>query len=718
MSSPSFAEELRGRDDKSLAELFSARPDLLSPVPSDVTALAARANSTPSLLRARDVLTQWQFDVLTAMVILNEPFSEIEVLQLVGKEAIKTIELLWQRGFAYKDGEKYRIPSNVRAVLGDFPAGLGPVSLEKISFKELKDAPEGALQILERMAWGPPRGQVADIKKANANLKWLISNKYLQAIDSQNVILPREVGLHLRGGKIFKELKPTQPKLAGIKRKQTNIDQAAIANISTMIRWVEELAHNWSDEPPTALRSGGLGVRDLKATAEHLGVSEECAGFVAEILYLAGLIVIDTDDQILPTVAFDAWLSREPEERWHNLVILWLQTSRVAGLIGKGDGKNVAALGPELDRSTIAALKKMTLNVLAENPEIDPDVESLSELLKWTSPTRANSEYMQWILREAEWLGITGQGSLSTFGSALLEGRDLGVKLALPSPVDHILIQSDNSAIAPGPLTVDLANAIGTIADIESRGGATVYRFSEGSIRRGLDHGQTGEQIKDFLKKVSRTPVPQPLEYLINDVSKRHGRLRVGVGSSYIRCEDEGLIQQIIHDKKLEDIHIRKLAPQVLISETDLHDLINALRDAGYLPAIENETGILISAPAIRRSKSRPKPPRIIGDPSVPSPALISSAVKALRAGDKATSNKPKVVPRTTANETLDILNQYIEEQASVTIGYADNNGGVSQKLIDPISISLGTLVARDHGTGEVAYFRIPRITGVAPAEK
>jgi predicted DNA-binding transcriptional regulator YafY len=62
------------------------------------------------------------------------------------------------------------------------------------------------------------------------------------------------------------------------------------------------------------------------------------------------------------------------------------------------------------------------------------------------------------------------------------------------------------------------------------------------------------------------------------------------------------------------------------------------------------------------------------------------------------------------------MLNQYIEEQASLTIGYADNNGGVSQKLIDPISISLGTLVARDHATGEVAYFRIPRITGVAPA--
>ncbi len=716
MSSPSFAEELRGRDDKSLAQLFAARPDLLSPVPSDLSALAARANSMPSLFRARDVLTQWQFDVLTAMALLSEPFSEIEVLQLVGKEAIKTIELLWTRGFTYKDGEKYRIPTNVRAVIGEFPAGLGPIASEKMNLKELKKAPEGALQLLERMTWGPPRGQVANVKKANANISWLLENKFLIAVDSQNVLLPREVGIHLRGGKIFKELIANQPLLTGTKRVQKSVDQAAIANISTFIRWAEELAHNWSDEPPTALRSGGLGVRDLKATAEHLGVSEECAGFVAEILYLAGLVVIDTDDQILPTASFDAWLSREPEERWHSLVTLWMTTSRVAGLIGKGDGKNVAALGPELDRSTISALRALTLRTLSENLEMDPDGESLLALITWLTPTRSNSEYIQWILREAEWLGITGQGALSTFGKALLEDEDLGVQGALPQPVDHILIQTDNSAIAPGPLTVELANSIGTIADIESRGGATVYRFSEKSIRRGLDHGQTGDMIKDFLKKVSKTPVPQPLEYLINDVSKRHGRLRVGVGSSYIRCEDEGLIQQIVHDKQLEDIHIRKLAPQVLISDTDLHDLVNALRDAGYLPAIENETGILVSAPAIRRAKSRPKPPRIVGDPTSPTPTLITAAVKALRAGDKATANKPKALPRTTANETLDILNQYIEEQASLTIGYADNNGGVTQKLIDPISISLGTLVARDHGTGEVAYFRIPRITGVAPA--
>ena len=605
----------------------------------------------------------------------------------------------------------------MRTLIGENPAGLGPISTKKINFDLLDEAPKGSLDLLNKMVWGPPRGQVADVKKANPTIQWLLSNNFLIAFDSQTLLLPREVGMHLRGGKVFKNLISQAPAITGTSRKQKAVDLAAIANISTFIRWAEELAHNWSDEPPSALRSGGLGVRDLKRTAEHLGVDENCAAFIAEVLFLGGLIVIDTDDQILPTNTFDLWLTKSVEDRWQALVSIWLETSRVAGLVGKGDSKSVAALGPELDRSGITALKKTVFALLREYPELDPEVASLHDRMKFDMPTRANSEYLAWVLREAEWLGITGQGALSTFGKALINETDLGIESALPKPVDHILIQADNSAIAPGPLTIEIANEMGTLADIESRGGATVFRFTEGSIRRALDHGKTGESIKDFLKKTSKTPVPQPLEYLINDVAKRHGRLRVGHASSYIRCEDEGLIQQITHDIQLEDLRLRKLAPQVLIAEVEINELMAGLRAAGYLPAMENGTGILISAPAIRRAKSRPRPPRVVTENSAPSQTLIASAVRALRAGEKASAHKPREVPRTTANETLDLLHQYIEEQASLTIGYADSNGGVSNRLIDPISISLGTLIARDHATGEMTQFRIPRITGVALAQ-
>ena len=718
MSVNSFADELRARSDEAIAALFQVRPDLLSPVPTDLSALSARANSTPSLMRALESLNKFQLEVLTATCILNEPFSKAELLSITTADAGDELLRLWAAALVYKDGSKFRLPGNLRHLIGDEPAGLGPQSQKKIDFKSLKDIPADSAAVLERLTWGPPRGQVANIKSPGKAIGWLLENNYLMVMDSRTVVLPREVGMHLRGGKVLKEFTPFANKFIGTKRKQGDVDRAAIANISNFLRWCEELAHNWSDEPPIALRSGGIGIRDLKRSAHHLGVDENTLAFVAEILYLGGLIVVDTDDQILPTNSFDIWMSRSLEERWSSLVALWFETSRVSGLVGKSGEKNIAALGPELDRAGIASMRKVTLNILAQNLEQDPDIKNLQEIIAWQMPQRFNAEYIEWTLREAEWLGLTGQGALSEFGRALLnEEENLGVENALPKPVDHILIQADNSAIAPGPLTVELSNMIGTIADIESRGGASVYRFSESSIRRGLDHGQTGEQIKDFLKKTSKTPVPQPLEYLINDVAKRHGRLRVGSATSYLRCEDEGLITQILHDKKIEHLQFRKLAPQVLVCDFEAGDVINTLREAGYLPTGENMNGILISAPAIRRAKSRPRPPRVISEVQAPNEIIIKAAVRTLRTGEKASSHKPREVPRTTANETLDLLHQYIEEQASLTIGYADTNGGVSNRLIDPISISLGTLIARDHATGEMASFRIPRITGVSPAK-
>ena len=479
----SFADELRARSDSALALLFSLRPDLLTPVPPDISALSVRANSTPSLMRATENLNKFQSDILLAAATLTQPFKRTELIAITSQKASAVLDFLIDSALIYQEGDLYRIPTNLLNLLGDSPAGLGPITGVKVTDKLLKDVPKDSLAVLEKLTWGPPRGSVSNIKSPGKAIGWLLENKILVAIDSQTVALPREVGMFLRGKKVFQDLQEVKPKLIGQSRKQNDVDRAAIANISDLLRWCEELAHNWSDEPPLALRAGGLGLRDLRRTSEHLGIDETCTAFVAELLYLAGLVVIDTDDSILPTSAFDIWITRSHEERWHNLVSLWLETSRVAGLIGKSDQKNTTPLGPELDRAGISSLRKKTINSLIDNPEIAPTGESMESVIKWIAPARFNSDFVTWILREAEWLGVTGQGAISSFGIALLTDADeLGVESALPKPVDHILIQADNSAIAPGPLTVELANELGTIADIESRGGATVYRFSEPSI--------------------------------------------------------------------------------------------------------------------------------------------------------------------------------------------------------------------------------------------
>ncbi|MEY3176970.1 MAG: hypothetical protein RLZZ348_158 [Actinomycetota bacterium] len=711
-----FADELRSRSDDDLATIFKLRPDLVTPVPNDFSALAARASSTPSLVRALDSLNLWHYQIVEAACALPEPFKKSELVAVTSEETAFALDHLWQMGLLYKEGNNYRTPTNLKLLIGDEPAGLGPISVKKFDFATLKQIPKASQEVLAKLTWGPPRGQIANIKKPGNAIGWLLENNVLVAIDSHTVALPREIAIKLRGGKIHREMLSNAANLKGKKVDQKQVDLAAVANISTILRWCEELLHNLSDEPPTALRTGGLGVRDLKRIAEHLGVDETCAGFVAELCYLGGLVVVDSDDQILPTSAFDIWLSKSAEERWFSLVVLWLDTSRASGLIGKGGDKNIAPLGPELDRAGVSLIRRTTLKVLLDNPQISPEITSMQEIIKWCNPQRANNEFVEWNLREAEWLGITGQGVISTFGLNLLtEREDLGIQSALPKPVDHILIQADNSAVAPGPLTPELASEMGTIADIESRGGATVYRFSEGSIRRGLDHGKTGDQIKTFLSKISKTPMPQPLEYLIADVAKRHGRLRVGSAHSYIRCEDEGLVQQILHDKKCEHLRLRKIAPQVLVTEFELTEVIGELREYGYLPAAENAGGVLLSQPNLRRAKSRPKPPRIISEFSAPKDAIVLSAVKTIRAGERSRKVEP-IVAGTSSNETLALINQYISEGKTLMISYADNNGGVSNRIIDPISISLGTLTARDEASDEIVQFRIPRINGVAPA--
>ena len=141
------------------------------------------------------------------------------------------------------------------------------------------------------------------------------------------------------------------------------------------------------------------------------------------------------------------------------------------------------------------------------------------------------------------------------------------------------------------------------------------------------------------------------------------------------------------------------------------------LRGAGYFPAGENAKGSVINMPIANRSKSRPKPPRVIGELSKPSSAILSVAIRTLRTGERAAEQRPfGQIPRTTANETMDLLNEYLGKGVSLRVGYADTNGGVSLRIIDPLSISLGTLVARDHATNAITPFKIARITGVTTA--
>ena len=75
---------------------------------------------------------------------------------------------------------------------------------------------------------------------------------------------------------------------------------------------------------------------------------------------------------------------------------------------------------------------------------------------------------------------------------------------ALPADVDHVLIQADLTVVAPGPAGLARGRSLRLLADVESRGHATVYRIGEGSIRRALDAGWDAAAIHALLAEISQ----------------------------------------------------------------------------------------------------------------------------------------------------------------------------------------------------------------------
>ncbi|MFM7624808.1 MAG: hypothetical protein ACKO5V_08350, partial [Actinomycetota bacterium] len=156
-------------------------------------------------------------------------------------------------------------------------------------------------------------------------------------MDKKTVLLPREVALHLRAGKIHRNLQIKQPSLEGKEISATKVDQAAIDSIATLLRLLSELMNFWAEETPTAIQSGGLGVRDLKKATEHLGVEEAFVAFLSESAYQLGILTIEADGRILPNANFDIFQSESAEEQWREIFSTWKQSSRVIGLIRRND---------------------------------------------------------------------------------------------------------------------------------------------------------------------------------------------------------------------------------------------------------------------------------------------------------------------------------------------------------------------------------------------
>jgi len=734
---------LAGLPNERLIRLLELRPDLAQPPPGSVAALAARAQARQSLKAASDELDFLRLAVIDALLVLQAdtaPVPVAKLLTLIGDrapeaEVLDALDDLKDRALVWGDGE-LRVGSDAGVALSWHP---GQVTLEDASAnpdqiaKLIDGLDEPQRELLDRLLEGSPLGRTRDAAPgapADRPVPQLLAIGLLRRLDADTVILPRHVGQVLRG----EEPGPVRlaaPDPVVSTTTSADVDAVAAGAVIDLLRELDVLLEALSAAPISELRSGGLGVREVRRLAKVTGVDEARLGLILELAAAAGLIASGVPEPQptsgdppfwAPTVAADRFAEMPTAERWHLLAATWLDLAARPALIGSRgpDAKLYAALSDSLYSTAAPLDRRLLLDMLAQLPAgAGVDKNTASTALIWRRPRwsrRLQPAPVADLLEEAHLLGLVGRGAISTPGRAFLGANEhdaiAAMSRALPTPIDHFLVQADLTVVVPGPLQRDLAEELGTVATVESAGTAMVYRVSEQSIRHALDVGKTAGDLHSLFGKHSKTPVPQGLTYLIDDVARRHGQLRIGMAASFVRCEDPTLLAQAA--ASAEHLGLRVLAPTVAISHAPISEVLAALQDAGFAPAAEDATGAIVDIRARGARVAVPQRRRPHRPVSRPNSDTLSAVVAVLRKVTTAPFGSVRIDPAV----AMSLLQRAAREQETVLIGYVDAAGVATQRVVTPIAVTGGQLMAFDSASSRAREFAIHRITSVMSADE
>ncbi|HEV2759929.1 MAG TPA: helicase-associated domain-containing protein, partial [Acidimicrobiales bacterium] len=618
----------------------------------------------------------------------------------------------------------------------------------------LQQGPEGTIDLARRAATDGPLVSVAGglygVTDRTA-AGWMVNRGLLGVADYYAAVMPREPAVALRSGRVFAPGALRRPELHLAEVDPGAVDRTAAERAVQLVADVLVILGQWSEEPPAVLKAGGMGIREVRKAAKVTDRSEADAARIIELTAVAGLARVDSlAGRALPTVAYDEWLALESPARWAWLASAWLEADlhlSLAGAIGPKD-KPVAPFLHRAPEREARSRRRLIVDVLDEaRPGQAPVPESLRDRATWTSPATwtggpATPETLiSWTVDEAELLGMAALGSLSTAGRMLVSGHreDAASALAVlvPPAVADFVIQADLTAVIAGEPAATVRSELALLGDVESKGAATVYRFSEASLRRAFDAGRTTADILGFLERHATRGVPQPLTYLVHDLGRRFGNVRVGAATSYVRSDDPALLSEVSQARLTGKLRFRPIAPTVLVTHADAATVVSTLQAAGYLPAHEAPDGSLVLArPAAHRLRTKvalpsrvspaPDLPAVVAElrrrpvveprrpehpPLPPAPVPRSHLTVAGPPSSRAVPRPAEIVKGPRAVRAL--LGEACEEYWVVRLSYLNTNGRGTELTVEPTDLDGHQLYAICFPRGDERSFVVDRIDWV-----
>lgn len=542
-------------------------------------------------------------------------------------------------------GTKVDLVTELTAALSD-PARVA---------KELSTAPAATAELAQCLALGANASELVgeynlynSLRSERSPIGWLVARGMVVALQGMwEVAMPAEVALMLRGGCLFEEPFTSQaPALECHPVDLGAVERHASAVALALVADVAKLADAWAVAPAKLLQSGGLGIREMRRAAKLMGRTDADGTRVIELVDRAALVGRDLNDGVaLPSEAYDTWVAQPVALRWAELVLAWWASPKWLSLAGCPDenGKPIPAMLEQYVPPLGARARDRraaVLNLLGQVPDRQGTaLGSLAYRLLWQQPSlweggpTTPDDLVKWAVVEAELLGLVAPGGpglvLSPLGRTVVRlmagqaapgGEQAVLAAALepacPAPCSEIVLQADLTAVAAGELPRQLKVELDLLADVESEGAATVYRFSEASLRRAFDGGRRATEILAFLGEHAPRGIPQPLAYLVDDINRRFGEVRAGTARSYVRSDDPAILATAVRAKKLAGLNLRPLAPTVAVSDAEWPTLVRALRDAGYMVAAEEADGSVVALGAVPPRRATGVRRTGIGNPS------------------------------------------------------------------------------------------------------
>ena len=786
--------------DREVAALLVARPDLASPPSSSFLALATRAGAQGSVEQALAGLDAPTLAVAEAVVALSGPTESEET---EGGGGTQTAEGDGSDGNVQSKGEpadpadadlaglvaahlplpaeqvaealghlsrlalvvEGRPVAVLEAAFGPHPFGLGPWAAEPLSAEQLPPTleelsedvvgepvvPAASVEMLQALTWGPPAGTLRSGGRAPGAAP-LIERGWLErssdARGRTRFILPREVALALRGGRLTRETL-TAPEAGDLETVGADVVASESSfHAEETVRLVAALLEEWGREGGTIRRTGGVSVRALTRTADALDLELHEAARIIEIAAGAGLLGLDDDGATwVPSTLAAGWLADSLPQRWAPLALAWAGSARTSWLTGTrdDDGTLRAALGPDLEAGWAVRLRARVLALLGDLSQGTSATPAfVRAALTWESPRRTiPGGAISAVLAEAETLGITGGGALTEAGRILarraavsLDERDvvrsggggdaggaevtdgdahaeplsddetlaaLEAALAadLPAAVDMILVQSDLTAIVPGRPAPELAALLERTSVVESRGGALTVRFTPESVRGALDVGYRAEEITQAIGRYSPAPLPDSLSVLIQDAARHHGAVRVRAVSALLRVGDEATAAGLLAEPRLKDLGLDEVAPGILVATASAGQVLRELRATGLAPVTEDASGHLVVGPATAQQAHRAPEPSLPGsEHSVrrrrPGRRELASLVGRLRVGQEALQAAGETAVATDPVHALAVLRQAQSSRSRLRLTLAGPDGAVQERQVRVMAVEPGRVRLRD----------------------